>query len=673
VSQSNNLNPQQLSAIKTIDRPLLVIAGAGSGKTRLITEKIAYLIRQGTAARHICAMTFTNKAAREMKSRVSQIISGKETRGLRISTFHALGLEIVRREHKVLEYKPNISLFDEQDKISLLKELILHGNALYDIESAGLYASQISEWKNLGILPEQALRIAEVRTELYPAALIYADYGKQIKAYNAMDFDDLILQPVTLFNRDDDCLNAWRNRIHYLLVDEYQDTNITQYQLLKQLSGTLGRFTVVGDDDQSIYSWRGARPENINQLHADYPRLQVVKLEQNYRSSGRILKVANQLIANNPHVYDKKLWSAHGYGNPLRVLKAKDDQMEARQVVSDLIHHKFRNNTRLGEYALLYRGNHQSRLFERALREHNVPYFISGGTSFFSHVEVKDVLAYLRLIVNPEDDIAFLRIANTPRRELGPTTLEKLGAYAGQRRVSLYAACSELGLEQVLPAAGIQRLRFFTQQMDKTSAQMRRKNNPALLEQLLEDINYDSWLRENSSSDQQADRRMGNVRELIDWLKRLGGEESQEQKNLDEILAKIMLMDILDRQEDDNVGDRVSLMTLHAAKGLEFPYVYLVGMEEMLLPHRSSIEENTIEEERRLAYVGITRAMKDLTFSYCSHRSRYGEVVGCQPSRFLDELPEDDLEWTDRTSLSPEEKKERGQASLANLRSLLSE
>jgi ATP-dependent DNA helicase Rep len=673
VSQQSNLNPQQLSAIKTIDVPLLVIAGAGSGKTRLITEKIAYLIRQGTPARHICAVTFTNKAAREMKNRVGQIISGKETRGLRISTFHALGLEIVRREHKALQYKPNISLFDEQDKTSLLKELILHGNALYDIENAGLYSSQISEWKNLGILPEQALRIAEVRSELYPGALIYADYAKQIKAYNAMDFDDLILQPVTLFRHDNDSLTAWRNRTHYLLVDEYQDTNITQYQLLKQLSGTLGRFTVVGDDDQSIYAWRGARPENINQLHADYPRLQVVKLEQNYRSSGRILKVANQLIANNSHVYEKKLWSAHGYGNPLRVLKAKDDQMEARQVVSDLVHHKFRNNTQFSEYALLYRGNHQSRLFERALREHNVPYFISGGASFFSHVEVKDVLAYLRLIVNPEDDIAFLRIANTPRRELGPTTLEKLGAYAGQRRVSLYAACSELGLEHVLPSAGIQRLRFFTLQIDKTRAEMRRENNPALLEQLLEDISYESWLRDNSSSDQQADRRMGNVRELIDWLKRLSGDENQEQKSLDDILAKIMLLDILDRQEEDSVGDRVSLMTLHAAKGLEFPYVYLVGMEEMLLPHRSSIEENAIEEERRLAYVGITRAMKDLTFSYCSHRSRYGETVRCEPSRFLDELPADDLEWTDRTALSPEEKKERGQASLANLRNLLSE
>ncbi|QFY41803.1 AAA family ATPase [Candidatus Methylospira mobilis] len=668
-----NLNPQQLSAIKTIDAPLLVIAGAGSGKTRLITEKIAYLIRQGTAARHICAVTFTNKAAREMKTRVSQIISGKETRGLRISTFHALGLEIVRREHKALRYKPNISLFDEQDKISLLKELILHGNALYDMESAGLYSSLISEWKNLGLLPEQALRIAEVRTELYPAALIYADYARQIKAYNAMDFDDLILQPVTLFQHDSDSLTAWRNRIHYLLVDEYQDTNITQYRMLKQLSGTLGRFTVVGDDDQSVYSWRGARPENINQLQADYPRLQVVKLEQNYRSSGRILKVANQLIANNPHIYEKKLWSAHGYGNPLRVLKAKDDQMEARQVVSDMVHHKFRNNSRFNEYALLYRGNHQSRLFERALREHNVPYFISGGTSFFSHVEVKDVLAYLRLIVNPEDDIAFLRIANTPRRELGPTTLEKLGAYAGQRRVSLHAACSELGLEQALPDAAIQRLRFFTRQIDKAGTEMRRENNPALLEQLLEDINYESWLRDNSSSDQQADRRMGNIRELIAWLKRISEDERQEPKTLDETLAKIMLFDILDRQEEDNVGDRVSLMTLHAAKGLEFPYVYLVGMEEMLLPHRSSIEENSIEEERRLAYVGITRAMKDLTFSYCSHRSRYGETVRCEPSRFLDELPADDLEWTDRTALSPEEKKERGQASLANLRNLLSE
>jgi len=672
MSKLATLNPQQLAAVKLLDHPLLVLAGAGSGKTRVITEKIAYLIKQGMPARRIAAVTFTNKAAREMKSRVGKLVADKDLRGLRVSTFHALGLDIVRREHKALGFKSAISIFDEHDRGVLLKELIKHGPQVYDIDKVDQYGWQISRWKNLFVLPEQALAQPAATPDSLVAARIYEEYARQIKAYNAVDFDDLILQPALLFREHPEVLDKWRKLTGYLLVDEYQDTNMTQYQLVKLLTGSLGAFTVVGDDDQSIYSWRGAQPENLAQLQQDYPRLKVIKLEQNYRSTGRILKVANQLIANNPHTFEKRLWSALGFGDPLRVVKAKEEVAESRQIASDIVHHKFRHNTAFADYAILYRGNHQSRLFERALREHSIPYFLSGGASFFANAEIKDILAYLRLLVNPDDDAAFLRVVNTPRREIGPTTLEKLSHYAKQRQTSLFAACFEFGLEQVLPETPVKKLRHFGDWLADVADRAQRGDTFAVIDEFIEALNYEDWLQENSSSDAQADRRMGNVRELLDWLRRLAKEENGGEKSLAEVVAKIMLLDILDRQEEENSGDRVSLMTLHAAKGLEFPYVYLVGMEENILPHQASVDEGNIEEERRLAYVGITRAQKQLTFSYCTHRKKYGQTVDCKPSRFLDELPLEELEWNDRNPLPPEVKHERGKAHLEHLKRLLS-
>ncbi|QXP91393.1 DNA helicase Rep [Methylococcus capsulatus] len=666
----NGLNPQQHAAVTTLDCPLLVIAGAGSGKTRVITEKIAYLIRQGTPARHIVAVTFTNKAAREMKSRVGKLADDKSLRGLTVSTFHALGLEIVRREHKALELKSAISIFDEQDRQALLRELIRHGDHRFDPEQADAYAARISRWKNRFITPDRARSLDE--SDAAGIAALYEAYMHHMKAYNAVDFDDLILLPVMLFQRHPEVLDKWRNQIRYLLVDEYQDTNQTQYELIKLLTGTLGKFTVVGDDDQSIYAWRGAQPENLAQLRNDFPRLKVIKLEQNYRSMGRILKAANQLIGNNPHIFEKKLWSAMGQGDPIRVLRHRDEIAEARQIAADIVHHKFRHNTRFADYAILYRGNHQSRLFERALREFSVPYHISGGTSFFGYTEVKDVMAYLRLLVNPDDDAAFLRIVNVPRREIGPTTLEKLGQYANRRHISLYAACFELGLEQSLPANAVQRLRRFGEHIADTADRTARGDVFKIIDDFLGTIGYENWVRENSSDAKAAERKFGNVRELLDWLRRIA-EKDGENRSLAETVAKATLLDVLDRNQEDDTGDRVSLMTLHAAKGLEFPYVYLVGMEENLLPHQTSIDEDNIEEERRLAYVGITRARRDLTLSYCSHRKRYGEMIGCEPSRFLAELPQEDLEWPDRQPLDPETKRERGRASLAQLRNLLSD
>ena len=664
------LNPQQQAAVKAIDGPLLVLAGAGSGKTRVITEKIAYLIQQGVPARHIAAVTFTNKAAREMKSRVSKLLADQAARGLRVSTFHSLGLEILRKEHKALHYKAAITLFDEQDKQTLLKTLIAHSTKNYDVDQLDRYALQIGQWKNAFVTPEQAVTLANAEQILM--ATLYADYVRSLKAYNAVDFDDLILLPVLLFREHPDICEKWQNKIRYLLVDEYQDTNVTQYQMVRQLAGKLGRFTVVGDDDQSIYAWRGAEPENLRQLQKDYARLQVIKLEQNYRSTGRILKVANQLIANNPHVFEKNLWSELGYGEPLRVLSHKDEQTEAQQIVSEIIHHKFKTGSRYHDYAILYRGNHQSRLFESSFRENNIPYYLSGGTSFFAYTEIKDTLAYLRLLVNQDDDAAFLRIINTPRREIGPTTLEKLGAYANERHISLFAACSEFGLSQILSEKALQRLTRFRDLIIDTADRAERGDCFAVVEQMIEQIGYAQWLRENTNSKDAAERKLKNVYELLEWLKRIASKDASQPKPLAELVANIMLMDILERQQEDEVSDQVSLMTLHAAKGLEFPHVFLIGMEENILPHQNSIETGNIEEERRLAYVGITRAQRTLTFSYCTHRKRYGEISECEPSRFLQELPPDDLEWVNKKQLEPEVTKQRGKANIAHLKTMLS-
>ena len=666
------LNPRQLAAVRHIDGPCLVLAGAGSGKTRVITHKIAWLIGEcGIDARHIAAVTFTNKAAREMKSRVAELIPREKARGLRVSTFHTLGLDIIRRELRALDYKPGFSIYDNTDSAALLRELMVkafgdHGN------QAEQMLWRISRWKNAFVLPEQALAEAEGDATLVAAARLYEAYNHHLRTYNAVDFDDLIMLPVLLFRERPGILEKWQNRIRHLLVDEYQDTNATQYELVKQLVGVRGNLTVVGDDDQSIYAWRGAQPENLSLLKDDFPDLTVIKLEQNYRSTGRILKAANTLIANNPHTFEKKLWSELGYGDPIRVLRCRNDEHEAEQIVSEIIHHRFTHRTRHGDYAILYRGNHQSRLFERLLREHDIPYYLSGGTSFFAYTEVKDIMAYLRLLANPDDDNAFLRIVNTPRRELGPATIEKLADYAAQRGHSLFTASLELGLAEQLGPRPREALQRFADWILDLRHAMDNGETVRVARRVVADIDYETWLLDNSRDEAQASRRMDNVNELLDWLERMA--KNDPEADLPTLVAKLTLIDTLERENEDERGDRVHLMTLHAAKGLEFPHVFLVGMEEELLPHRSSIEEDNIAEERRLAYVGITRAQKTLTLSFASQRKRYGEKEDCQPSRFLDELPPEDLQWAgEGVETDPQEKHQRGQAHLANLRAMLAE
>ncbi len=665
------LNPGQNEAVKYVSGPCLVLAGAGSGKTGVICQKIAYLIKKcDYKARNIAAVTFTNKAAREMKERVNKMLGRDLTRGLTVSTFHSLGLDIIRREINVLGYKPGFTLFDDQDSLALLKDLTMDEFS-GDKDLLSKLQSTISNWKNDLVLPEAALKIA-TDADISENAELYQRYQQHMRAYNALDFDDLILIPTLLLKNYSDVRQRWQNKIRYLLVDEYQDTNASQYELIKQISGERARLTVVGDDDQSIYSWRGAKPQNLVLLGKDFPLLKLIKLEQNYRSSGRILKCANVLIANNPHVYDKVLFSELPYGLELRVLQSKNEEHEVERIVGELIGHRFLNRSQYKNYAILYRGNHQSRLLEKALMLNRIPYKISGGTSFFSRAEIKDVMAYLRVLVNPDDDNAFLRIVNVPRRELGPATLEKLGNYANMRKISMFAASFELGLEQSLAGRGLAKLQAFTQWLVDIADQTERGDTAAVLRAMIRDINYEDYLYDNSPSAKAAEMRMKNITELFSWVTQmLEGSDDEEAMTLPQIVTRLTLRDMMERSEDEDNSDQVQLMTLHASKGLEFHYVFLIGMEEGLLPHQTSIEEGNIEEERRLAYVGITRAQRELIFTYAKERRQFGEVSRTEVSRFLYELPQDDLNWeVGQVKKSEEHKKQSAQKGVANLRSL---
>ncbi|RUO35722.1 DNA helicase Rep [Aliidiomarina sanyensis] len=668
------LNPQQQEAVHYIGGPMLVLAGAGSGKTRVITEKIAYLIGQaGYLPKHIAAVTFTNKAAREMRERIHQRVGRKHCRGLRVSTFHTLGLDMIRRETSLLGLKPGFSLFDDQDTFALLNALsedTLQG----DKQQLQLLQSRIGQWKNAMLLPEQVKPDPERPDDILFAAL-YERYQRQLKACNALDFDDLILLPTLLLKRSTDVRLRWQQRIRYLLVDEYQDTNSSQYELVRLLVGERARFTVVGDDDQSIYSWRGAQPENLALLQAHFPTLRVIKLEQNYRSVGRILKSANILIANNPHVFEKKLFSVMEYGEPLRVIFGKNEENEAERVVAEIVRERFLNNTRYGDYAILYRGNHQARIFEKALMNNRIPYKITGGQSFFARAEIKDVMAYLRLVVNPDDDNALLRIINTPRRGIGPNTIERIGQFAFQENISLFAACQHSGLRTVLATRAYADVQAFVAMISVCARESDggAEHATQAVKQLLQDIHFEDWLYETSGSPTAAEMRIKNVNELYRWVSdMLMGSPENEAMTLEQVVNRLVLRDMLSRQEDESLDDQVQLMTLHASKGLEFPYVFLVGMEEGLLPHQTSIDNDDIEEERRLAYVGITRAQQKLTFTLARERRQYGEVIRPEVSRFLMELPQDDISWEDKKKVvTAEEKQERNAANVARLREML--
>jgi len=661
------LNPAQREAVRYDAAPLLVLAGAGSGKTRVITAKIAHLVERGVAPERIVAITFTNKAAREMRERAQAALkrggAADAASKISVSTFHAFGLSIVRTESRALGLKSSFSIFDPADVEPIVAELA----ATADRARARAMLWKISQLKNALIAPADALRRAADDDEL-AAARAYAGYAEALGAYQAVDFDDLIALPVALFDRDADARARWQARCTHVLIDEYQDTNPAQYRLFRHLVGTDTPFTAVGDDDQAIYGWRGATLDNLGALPRDFAGLRVIKLEQNYRSTVRILRCANALIGNNPKLFDKRLWTELAHGDPLRVTPAADEEAEADLAVRRILAHKFEHRQQFADYAILYRGNHQARVFEAMLRTQSIPYEISGGQSMFERTEIKDIVAYLRLIANEDDDPAFVRALAAPRRGVGQATLRHLSDVAQACHTSLFGAVFESSLAASVPARQRAVLDEFCALVNGLGHRAKREPAGRLLDDLLRRTGYADWLTATLDR-RDAQARTQSVDDFVGWLARKGEADG---KNLLELTQMVALITMLEGRESD-APDAVTLSTLHAAKGLEFPHVFLVGLEEGVLPHREAVEAGNVDEERRLMYVGLTRAQQTLHLSYCRTRKRAGEKVDCVPSRFLAELAQDDVRYADQPLTADESVKARqsGNVRLQALKALV--
>jgi ATP-dependent DNA helicase Rep len=655
------LNDPQRTAVRYIDGPLLVLAGAGSGKTRVITAKISHLIEQGVDPAGIAAITFTNKAAREMRERTGAPQRRREsaTAAPTICTFHALGLKILRREAAAMQLTPRFSILDPADIEPIVAELL----ATSDRARVRAAQWQISAWKNALIAPAEALARASTEAEA-AAARVYARYRAALSAYQAVDFDDLIALPVAALERDAGAAEHWQKRLQYLLIDEYQDTNPAQYRLLRLLTGARAAFTAVGDDDQAIYGWRGATLANLEQLPRDYPSLKVIKLEQNYRSSIRILRSANALIGHNTKLFDKALWSELGLGDAIQVTPAADDQAEAESVARAIAALKFEHRVRFDDFAVLYRGNHQARAFEQALRAQNIPYVVSGGQSWFDRTEIRDLVSYLRLIANDDDDPAFVRAVTTPRRGVGAQTLEHLGRGGG-----LFAAACDDALLGTLPARQREALTAFCKMINGLRYRAEREPAGRLIDELIKTIGYEDYLF-SSCDKREAQTRWESIADFVRWLSRKG---EADQRNLLELTQSIALLTLLEGEEGSE-PDAVRLSTLHAAKGLEFPHVFLVGLEEGVLPHREAIAAGNVDEERRLMYVGLTRAQRSLRLSWCRRRKRAGEWQTATPSRFIGELAQEDLRHAELAGEPGDaaRDKEAGNARLRQMRAMLS-
>lgn len=659
------LNQPQRDAVRYLDGPLLVLAGAGSGKTRVITQKIAHLIENcGYLAKNIAAITFTNKAALEMRERVQSTVERSLTRGLTVSTFHSLGLEILRKEAHHLGYKPKFSILDSYDAAKIVSDMIAstEKNVVRGVQN------QISHLKNAGIAPDEAIANAE-NEEALQLARQYLTYQDTLFAYQAVDFDDLIRLPREIFQQYPEVLYRWQVKLRYLLIDEYQDTNRCQYELIKQLASNTGLFTAVGDDDQSIYAWRGANVENLQRLQEDFPKLAVIKLEQNYRSTMRILQAANKVIANNTKLFDKKLWSELGIGDEIQVIECKEDAHEAELITMKLLAHKYERVTKFSDYAVLYRGNYQAPPIEQLFRQNKIPYIVSGGQSFFDKAEIKDILAYLRLIANDDDDPAFIRAITTPKRGIGNTTLEKLGAYAASRKMSLFAAVFETGVQMHIDQRQYAPLLEFCEFIQRLQEDEKRESALNVLQTLLGAIEYEAWLYENAES-RAAEAKWAIVMELVNWIAK---KTTEDEKTLTQMVQTIALITLLEGRSEEEV-DAVRLTTLHASKGLEYGHVFLIGCEEDTLPHKEAVENGMLEEERRLMYVGITRAQRSLTITYCTKRRRAREWQAVEPSRFLEELPIEDVKFSGRLSknAAPIVSKAEGSALLQGLLARLS-
>ncbi len=675
----HGLNAPQREAVNYIDGPCLVLAGAGSGKTRVITQKIAHLIEScGYEAKNIAALTFTNKAALEMRERVAKLLKQPgQAKQLTVSTFHSLGVQILRREAAAIGLKDRFSIMDSDDCFAIVQDIAV----TTDKALIRRIQNQMSLWKNALLDPELALKQAQSDDEAQ-AARIYRNYVATLSSYQAVDFDDLIRLPVELFRNDEAARDRWQRRLRYLLLDEYQDTNTCQYEMVKLLVTGLGKkpmFTAVGDDDQAIYAWRGATMENLRILQTDFPDLKLIKLEQNYRSSTRILQEANAVIANNPKLFEKSLWSEHGMGDPIRVMAMDDDEAEADQVAIMLSAHKFERRAKFSDYAVLYRGNHQARVLEKALRRERIPYVMSGGQSFFDRAEIKDIIAYLRLVANGDDDPAFIRAVTTPRRGIGQATLEALGDFSRQWNCSLFEAVFKGGIEARLNDRQLAPLRDFCEFINQLEARASRvgaagtgDNAGAVLDDMMKAIDYENYLF-NTFDEKQAQDKWQNVLDFVGWLKEKGNggrDGTDPEKSLLELTQMVALMSMLEGRDEE--PEAVRLSTLHASKGLEFGHVFMVGVEEGILPHKGDpdapvdVLAQRIEEERRLMYVGITRAQRSLTITWCKRRKRARDSTPCEQSRFINEMRLDEGNAPPQESevLTPQNR-------LANLKALL--
>ena len=650
------LNPAQLEAVHHLAGPCLVLAGAGSGKTRVIVHKIARLLETGHAPAQIAAITFTNKAAAEMRERARALVGGKAAGKLAISTFHSLGVRMLREHGERVGLKPNFSILDSDDVLAILKD----AGGTTDNALARRWQWAISAWKNRGLTSDGAeadalsgdgdgLDKGRSREDALVAARVMKRYEERLAAYQASDFDDLVVLPMKLLERDAEVRDAWRDRLRYVLVDEYQDTNGVQYEMLKLLAGERGAFTAVGDDDQSIYGWRGATTLNLRRLPLDYPKLKVIALEQNYRSTGSILAAANAVISHNPKLFEKKLWSDFGAGDPVAVVECDDEVHEAERAVARMESLRA-SGAAFKDFAVLYRANHQARVFEQALRKAGVPYKVSGGQSFFDRAEIRDLCAWLRLIVNPDDDPAFLRAVTSPKRGIGHQTLAALGTFASRWKASLFEALFAESLVGALSSRAVAGLHEFgrcvNDLQERSGATTGEQDAKALLLGWLKDIGYEQHLHDGEDSPPLAAARWNNVLEFIDWMaRRCGGKGSAatgDEEPATSVLAVAQTISVIislaERGDDQDV---VTLSTLHAAKGLEWPHVVLASVNEGLLPFANDDEEGAaarLEEERRLMYVGITRARATLAVSVLRRRKRGRQIQAALPSRFIAEM-----------------------------------
>ncbi|BDU14967.1 UvrD-helicase domain-containing protein [Lysobacter auxotrophicus] len=658
----HGLNPPQRAAVLHTDGPLLVLAGAGSGKTRVIVEKIAHLIASRTMpAKRIAAITFTNKSAKEMKERVAKRIKGDAAEGLTVCTFHALGLKFLQIDHAKAGLRRGFSVFDSDDSNAQIKDLMPAGSKPDAIDDM---RNLISRAKNAGLSPEEALAVSKSPREM-EAALMYQRYQARLSTFNAVDFDDLIRLPVQMLEADETLRLAWRERIGYLLVDECQDTNDAQYRLLKALAGDKGLFTCVGDDDQSIYAWRGANPDNLLQLGRDYPSLQIIKLEQNYRCSNRVLRTANALIAHNPHEHPKTLWSDQADGERIRVWECRDSAHEAEKVAAEIHFLAAAKTAPWSDFCILFRGNFQSRALEKALQLLRVPYHLSGGTAFLERGEVKDALSWLRLIANPDDDAAFLRAVQSPKREVGATTLAKLAEIAQHAHMPMSRAAEQIGVLKQLQPRAANALDGFVSIVRHLRGEAFKISPAELVRVLAEKSGLLASIRAQCKDEATFQRRKENLEELSEWFD--GGKGSGP----GELAAQLALLSHADKGEP---GNQVRLMSLHAAKGLEFRYVFIVGMEDGTLPHEMALEEGSLEEERRLLYVGITRAKEQLWLSHSREASKWGDKIRLKPSRFYDELPAAEIQRDGADPVADAARKqERAAAGFAAIKALLGE